>query len=407
MSLDISDIRSAAAQLAGVIVDTPCLHARTLSEITGATVYLKFENLQFTGSFKDRGALVKLLSLPKAARRRGVIAMSAGNHAQGVAYHAQRLGIPATIVMPQGTPNVKVRQTRHFGPRVLLEGESLDAAAAFAHDMAKREKLTFIHPYDDPLIVAGQGTVALEMLSARPDIDTLLVPVGGGGLIAGCAVAAEGLGGEVTVVGVETELYPSMRQAFDGTPGECGGQSIAEGIAVKAPGKLTLALSRERVKDVLLVRESEIERAISLLVTIEKTVVEGAGAAPLAALLAYPETFRGRTVGLILSGGNIDSRLLSSILMRELIRDGRITRMRIEISDRPGVLAAVAGIIGAANGNILEVQHQRMFPDVPAKLAEVDIVVETLDREHVGKIEEQLEAEGFRVRELIYHQQQD
>jgi len=228
MSLGIEDIRQAAAHLAGVIVDTPCLHARTLSEITGATIYLKFENLQFTGSFKDRGALVKLFSLPKAARRRGVVAMSAGNHAQGVAYHAQRLGIPATIVMPKGTPNVKVRQTMHFGPTVVLEGDSLDAAAAFAEDLAQRDRLTFIHPYDDPLIVAGQGTVALEMLEAVPTLDTLLVPVGGGGLIAGCAVAAAGLASDIAVIGVETELYPSMRQAMDGAPIDCGGQSIAE-----------------------------------------------------------------------------------------------------------------------------------------------------------------------------------
>jgi len=401
MGVTIDDIRRAAETIAGTVERTPCRVSRRLSDLTGATVVLKFENLQHTGSFKDRGALVKLNSLSAEERARGVIAVSAGNHAQGVAYHAQQLGIPATIVMPEGTPHVKVRQTESYGANIMQHGDTLDAAAELAESQRTRHDLVFIHPYDDPLIIAGQGTVALEMLAQHPALDTLIVPIGGGGLISGCAIAAKALKPDLRIVGVETELYPSMYQLVHGEPIHCGGQSIAEGIAVKAPGAHTAAVVRELVDDLLLVPEEQIEIAIEHLVVAEKTVVEGAGAAALAAVLADPGRFRGATVGLILTGGNIDTRLLSSILMRGLMRSGRITRMRVEIDDRPGVLAQVAQIIGEGRGNILEVAHQRMFPDVPAKLAELDVVIETRDRVHVRDIETRLRSAGFMVRELV------
>jgi threonine dehydratase len=395
------DIRRAQAQMAGFVVETPCANSLTLSRITGAEVFLKFENLQFTGSFKDRGALIKLLQLDEAARAKGVIANSAGNHAQGVAYHAQRLGIPATIVMPVGTPNVKVRQTRELGADVVLQGETVDEAALSAEAIRDQRQLTYIHPYNDAAIIAGQGTVALEMLAAAPQIDTLVVPIGGGGLIAGNAIAARAINPEIEIIGVESQLYPSAYQARHGLANDCGGQTIAEGIAVAQPGSLTLPVIDDLVSDILLLSEQDIERAIDLLITVEKTVTEGAGAAGLAALLAYPERFRGRVVGLILCGGNIDTRMLSSILMRGLIREGRITRMRVEISDRPGALAKVAQLVGEAGGNILEVQHQRNFPGVPAKLAELDLVLETRDRDHIHELTSALRAAGYKVRELI------
>ena len=396
----LDDIRAAAQLIAGVVIRTPCHLSRTLSEISGAACYLKFENLQFTGSFKDRGAMVKLEGLDAEARQRGVIAMSAGNHAQGVAYHAKRLGIAATIVMPETTPNVKVKQTQSHGAKIILHGEDLDEAAEFANDLCERENMVFVHPYDDRDIMAGQGTVALEMLEDVPDLDCLIVPIGGGGLISGCAVAARTLKPGIEIIGVESELYPSMFQLMNGKPIVCGGQSIAEGIAVKAPGGMTAKIAKALVDDFVLVDEEEIESAIDLLVQVEKTVVEGAGAAALAALLNYPDRFKGRKVGLVLTGGNIDSRLLSSVLMRGLIREGRIVRLRVEISDRPGALAAVATIVGECNGNILEVQHQRMYPDVPAKLAELDVVLETPDRDHIGRIVERLRESGYTVREL-------
>jgi len=353
------DIRRAQAQMAGIVVATPCAHSLTLSEITGAKVYLKFENLQFTGSFKDRGALIKLLQLDEAARAAGVIANSAGNHAQGVACHAKRLGVPATIVMPVGTPNIKVRQTKDLGAEVVLSGDTVDEAAISAQAICAARKLTYIHPYNDPAIIAGQGAIALEMLAAAPDIDTLVIPIGGGGLIAGNAIAARAIKPEIEIIGVESQLYPSAYQARHGEANDCGGQTIAEGIAVAQPGNLTLPVIDDLVSDILLLSEQDFEQAIDLLITIEKTVTEGAGAAGLAALLAYPERFKGRVVGLILCGGNIDTRMLSSILMRGLIRTGRVTRMRVEINDRPGTLAKVAQLVGDAGANILEVQHQR------------------------------------------------
>jgi threonine dehydratase len=398
--LTVDAIREAADAVAGVVVRTPCQLSRTLSEISGAECYLKFENQQFTGSFKDRGALIKLQKLDETTRRRGVIAMSAGNHAQGVAYHARRLAIPATIVMPQATPNVKIQQTQMLGARVIMHGDGLDEAAQFAQDLGVREELLFVHPYDDPDIMAGQGTVALEMLEDVPDLEELIIPIGGGGLISGCAVAGKALNPDIRVSGVESDLYPSMYQLMHNEPIHCDGQSIAEGIAVKAPGKLTAQIARSLVDEFLLVGEEAIESAIDMLVQIEKTVVEGAGAAALAALLGHPDRFSGRKVGLVITGGNIDTRLLSSILMRGLIREGRIVRLRVEINDRPGALAAVATIVGECNGNILEVHHQRMYPDVPAKLAELDVVLETPDRAHVGKIASRLRESGYDVREL-------
>ena len=399
--VSFEDICRAREQMAGIVVETPCAKSVTLSRITGAEIYLKFENLQFTGSFKDRGALIKLLQLSSEERAAGVIANSAGNHAQGVAYHAQRLGIPATIVMPVGTPNIKVRQTRDLGAEIVLSGETVDEAAVAARHIRKERHLTFIHPYDDAAIIAGQGTIVTEMLDAVPQIDTLVVPIGGGGLIAGNAIAAHAMKPDIEIIGVESQLYPSAYQARHGLANDCGGQTIAEGIAVAQPGHLTLPVIDDLVSDILLLSEEDIERAIDLLITIEKTVVEGAGAAGLAALLAYPERFQGRVVGLILCGGNIDTRMLSSILMRGLIREGRITRMRVLISDRPGALAKVAQLVGDAGGNILEVQHQRNFPGVPAKLAELDLVLETRDRDHIGEISGTLSAAGYKVRELI------
>ena len=395
------DIRRAQAQMAGIVVETPCSHSQTLSQITGAEVYLKFENLQFTGSFKDRGALIKLLQLDETARAAGVIANSAGNHAQGVAYHAKRLGVPATIVMPVGTPNVKVRQTRDLGAEIILSGDTVDEAAISAAEICAQRNLTYIHPYNDPAIIAGQGTIALEMLAVAPQIDTLIVPIGGGGLIAGNAIAARAIKPDIAIIGVESQLYPSAYQARHGLANDCGGQTIAEGIAGSQPGNLTLPIIDELVSDILLLSEENFEQAIDLLITVEKTVTEGAGAAGLAALLANRERFKGRVVGLILCGGNIDTRMLSSILLRGLIRSGRITRMRVEISDRPGALAKVAQLVGDAGGNILEVQHQRNFPGVPAKLAELDLVLESRDRDHIEDITTAISAAGYKVRELI------
>ncbi|HYM30169.1 MAG TPA: threonine ammonia-lyase [Candidatus Cybelea sp.] len=400
MTVSFSDIQAAAESIAGAVARTPAAISRTLSVVTGAEVAVKFENLQFTASFKERGALVKLLSLSEAERRRGVIAMSAGNHAQGVAYHAQRLRIPATIVMPKFTPFNKVRHTQDFGARVLLEGDTLSDAAAHAERLARDERLVFVHPYDDPKIIAGQGTIALEFLADFPDLDVLLCPVGGGGLISGIAIAAKALRPGIRIVGAETELYPGLYRALRGEPQRAGGETIAEGIAVTRIGKLPLAIAKKFVDEMLLVDEEAIERAVVMLLEIEKTVVEGAGAAGLAALLTYPAKFRGKKVGLVLTGGNIDSRLLASVLMRGLVRDGRVVRMRVEISDAPGTLARVSGLIGAAGGNIIEVYHQRLFGHVPVKSADLDLVVETRDRRHVQEIVDAVSAAGYPVRLL-------
>jgi threonine dehydratase len=396
----LSEVRAAAALIKGAVERTPCLHSRTLSQLTGAKIWLKFENLQFTSSFKERGAVVKLSSLTPAERRQGVIAMSAGNHAQGVAYHAQRLGIPATIVMPRFTPNVKIKHTRAFGAEVLLHGESLADAAAYARVVAAEKNLVFVHPYDDERIIAGQGTIALEMLEDVPGLDVIVVPVGGGGLISGIALAAKALKPAISIIGVETELYPALHQRLHNQPVKVGGPTIAEGIAVRDIGERNLAIVRRCVDDVLVVRETDVERALFLLVEIEKTVVEGAGAAGLGAVLVNPERFKGRNVGLVLSGGNIDSRLLASILMRGLVRDGRLVRLRIDIPDAPGTLSRIAGLVGESGGNIVEVYHQRLFGVVSAKSADLDVLVETRDREHVADLLRLIAEAGYPVRLL-------
>lgn len=390
----------AATRLAGHLVRTPCRKSETLSQLTGAEIYLKFENQQFTASFKERGALVKLLSLDAEQRRRGVIAMSAGNHAQGVAHHATRMGIPATIVMPTSTPFNKVQQTRLLGARVVLHGTQLTEAAAHAHALAERENLVFVHPYDDETVIAGQGTIALEMLEEHPTLDTLCVPIGGGGLIAGMAVAAKGLKPDITVLGVQTRAYPAMYADFKGETLPFGTQTLAEGIAVRDVGRITRDLVKQFVDDILLVEEADLENAISLLISIEKTVAEGAGAAGLAAVIAHPDRFRGRKVGLVLCGGNIDTRLLGIVLQRQLVRERRLVTLRFESADQPGTLGRIASIIGEAGGNIVDVAHHRLFLDVPAKAADLDFTIETRDAEHTRQLEDALRAAGLSPRQL-------
>ena len=395
--VSLADIRAAAARIAGAVEHTPCLRSRTLSALAGCELWLKFENLQFTASFKERGALNKLLTLPEAERRRGVIAMSAGNHAQGVAYHAARLGVRAVIVMPRGTPNNKVKSTQVHGADVILEGDTLAGAAEYAHALGAREGLTFIHPYDDDAVIAGQGTVGLEMLEEVADLEVLVVPIGGGGLISGIATAAKALRPDVQVLGVESKTWSAMYQRLSGLPVNVGGDTIAEGMAVRDVGERTLAICRRLVDEVLLVEEETIERAIVALVEIEKTVAEGAGAAGLAALLAYPARFAGKRVGIPVCGGNIDSRMLSAVLMRGLVRDGRLVRLRVRMTDVSGSLAKVAALIGEAGGNIVEVQHQRVFGTASVKTPEVEFVVETRDREHTRAIAAHLGAHGAQV----------
>jgi len=397
--VSLNDVREAAKRIAGAVERTPCLHSRTLSQLTGAEIFLKFENLQFTASFKERGALNKLLTLSDAERARGVIAMSAGNHAQGVAYHAARLGIRSVIVMPKGTPNTKVKNTQVHGAEVVLEGESLTEAAEHAQARAARDGLSFIHPYDDPAIIAGQGTIALEMLEDVPDLEMLVVPIGGGGLISGIATAAKAMRGDIRVFGVESKSYRAMQQRLLGQPVEVGGDTIAEGLAVRDVGKLTLEIVRRLVEEVLVVEEATIERAVVALIEIEKTVAEGAGAAGLAALLEHPAAFRGRRVGIPLCGGNIDTRVLAAVLMRGLVRDGRLVRLRVTMPDVSGSLAKVATRIGEAGGNIVEVQHQRLFGTASVKSPEVEFLIETRDRAHSEAIVSGLRAKGVTVTE--------
>jgi threonine dehydratase len=399
----IADIRAAAATINGAVERTPTHRSSTLSKIADCQIYLKFENLQFTASFKERGALNKLLSLSPAERAQGVAAMSAGNHAQGVAYHAGRLGIPATIVMPEGTPFNKIKHTKGFGARVVIEGVTLTEAYAHARTIADEEGLVFIHPYDDPKVIAGQGTVALELLEDAPEVDVIVVPVGGGGLISGIAVAAKALKPSIEIYGVEAQLYPSMYDVFNKTDLPCAGQTIAEGIAVKEPGQLTRKFVNALVKDMLLVREEHIERAVASLLEIEKTVVEGAGAAAYAAVAVHPELFRGKNVGIILSGGNIDMRLLSNVILRELSREGRILSLVVEIEDRPGLLARIATLVGTAGGNILDVSHNRMMSDITAKSAHLGLVVEARDADHAKEICGCLKDAGFAVKSASQH----
>ncbi len=391
----LTDIEDAQNVLEGRVLRTPMLPAPKLAELTGAEVFVKYENLQVTNSFKERGALNKLASLPASERARGVIAMSAGNHAQAVAYHAARLGIAATIVMPVTTPFVKIAATRAHGAAVVLHGETVSEAQARAEELRDQQGMIFIHPYDDPRIIAGQGTIAVEMLADQGDLDALVVPIGGGGLIAGNAIAAKSIRPEIEIVGVESELYPSMWNAMHGEDRPCGGATLAEGIAVKNVGKLTLPIIRERVADIVLVSESQLERAVNAYLTLQKTMAEGAGAAGLAAMLKEPKRFAGKKVGLILCGGNIDPRILASIMVRELERGEQIVSFRLTIPDRPGILGQIASRIGALGGNILGVDHKRLFLDVPAKGARLDVTVETRDRAHAEEILTALAGDGY------------
>ena len=403
MTTTIDDIRAAAERLDGQVIRTPLVPAARMSEVLGCELYLKLENLQRTGSFKDRGAFMRLSQLSQAEAKRGVIAMSAGNHAQGVAYHARRLGVPATIVMPEFAPFSKVERTKSFGARVVLTGDTLDASAQAARQIAEKEGLTFVHPYDDPHVIAGQGTIGLEILADLPDVDTIVVPIGGGGLISGIALAAKDANPDIHMIGVETELYPSMLNALKGRGELPGGSSLADGIAVKNPGKLTREIIERLVEDIAVVPEVTIETAIARLVEEQKIVAEGAGAAGVAAILNEPERFAGRKVATVICGGNIDIRLLSGVLARGLVRDGRMVRLRIGIVDQPGVLAKIADVIGRSSANIIEVYHQRLFYDVPAKRADVDVVLETRNAEHVKEIIASLEEHGFPTRVLSAH----
>lgn len=398
MTVTLDHIHQAAATIRGKVINTPCTHSQLLSQMTGTQVFLKFENLQFTAAFKERGALVKLTSLDGEQRQRGVIAMSAGNHAQGVAYHARSLGIPTVIVMPKFTPNIKVEHTRAFGAEVILHGDSFDDAKTFAQDLGQKRNLCLVHPYDDEQIIAGQGTVALEMLSAIPDLDTLIVPIGGGGLISGISIAARGINSKLQVFGVQTSRFPSMKQVIAGENVVCGMSTIAEGIAVKQPGFITREIVREHVKEILLVDEDDIEEAVLLLLEVEKTIVEGAGAAGLAALLKYREQFAGRKVGLVLSGGNIDLMILSSIIQRGLVRTGRMIRLRIALKDRPGSLAEITRLVSEADANILEVHHQRAFTNLDLQTVEVELVLQTRGLAHLAQIKAVLESAGYQVR---------
>ena len=391
------EIAEARATLAGQIERTPCLKSRTLSDILGCELWLKFENLQFTASFKERGALNYLSVLDDKERAKGVVAMSAGNHAQGVAYHASRLGIPATIVMPEGTPQVKVENTARFGAEVIVTGATLEDAFEAATAIGNERGLTFVHPYDDPRVIAGQGTLGFEILEAAPDVDCLIVPIGGGGLISGIAIAAKSIRPDLEIIGVQAELFPAMYNLIKGADLPARGDTLAEGIAVKAPGRLTSAIVRQHVDDIVLVSEMALERAVAQLINIEKTVVEGAGAAGLAAIFANTTRFRGRKVATVLCGGNIDTRLLASVLTRDLARQGRLAQLTIDLQDRPGQLARVANILGEAGANIVEVLHQRVFSDLPAKGAELEVVIETRDRDHLEMTIAALETNGLAV----------
>ena len=395
LPVTIADVRAAHDRIRDAIVRTPTFISRTLSELTGATVYLKFENLQFTAAYKERGALNTLLLLDETARSKGVIAASAGNHAQGLAYNANRLGIPAVIVMPTNTPTVKVVQTEGHGATVILYGDTFDAAYVHARELEAERGYTFVHPFDDPRIVAGAGTVAIEMLEDVPAIDTFITPIGGGGLISGMAVVAKAADHPIEVIGVEAELFPSMYNRIKGTQYPCAGDTLAEGIAVKEPGGITSAMVRELVDDIVLVSERSLEHSVSLLLQIEKSVVEGAGAAGLAALLEHPDRFKGKTVGVVLCGGNIDTRLLANVLLRDLARSGRLARLRIKLQDRPGALYNVARIFDQEQVNIIEVYHQRVFSTLPAKGLITDIECETRDAAHLARLMAALEEEGY------------
>jgi threonine dehydratase len=393
--VQLDDVIAAQRNIEGAVLKTPFLHSITLSRLFGCELWLKFENLQFTASFKERGALNKLLSLSAEERARGVIAMSAGNHAQGVAYHAGRLGIPATIVMPSFTPHVKVRNTQGHGATVLLFGDSLSESSTRAYELAEEQGSVFVHPYDDVYIIAGQGTVALEMLEVVPELDALIVPVGGGGLIAGCSVAAKGIKPSIDIYGVEPRAFSAMAQHLAGQPIVVGTETIAEGLAVRETGKIALGIARELVREILLVDEATIEEAVALLIEIEKTVTEGAGAAGIAALLEHRDQFTGRKVGVVLCGGNIDSRLLASLLMRNLVREGRLIRVRVRVPDVAGSLARLTRVVADCGSNIVDVEHQRLFGVFSVKSTEVELTLETRDREHVASLLAAMTAQGF------------
>ena len=399
MPFTADDVRAAAKNIAGRVVRTPTLHSLTLSRITGADIWLKFENQQFTAAYKERGALNALLRLSEEQRAKGVIAASAGNHSQGLSYHGSQLGVPVTIVMPRTTPTVKVMQTESVGGKVLLEGETFDEAYAHARKLESELGLTFIHPFDDPVVAAGQGTVGLEMLEDVPEIDTLVVPIGGGGLISGIATIAKAINPEIRIIGVQAKLYPSMFSRIKGEDLPCGGDTLAEGIAVKAPGELTSKVVSRLVDDIVLVDEAALENAVSLLLQIEKTVVEGAGAAGLAAVLSHPERFAGRKVGLVLCGGNIDTRLLANVLLRDLARSGRLARLRITLQDRPGALYKVMHAFDEHNVNIIEIYHQRIFTHLPAKGLITDIECEARDRSQIDALVSSLTSQGYSVSE--------
>jgi threonine dehydratase len=396
MTVGFSDITRARSTIAGQVLRTPMLPAPKLSQLTGAQVYVKYENLQVTNSFKERGALNKLTALSDSDRARGVVAMSAGNHAQAVAYHAARLRIPATIVMPVTTPFVKVEATEAHGAKVVLEGETVSDAQARAQALAEERELTWVHPFDDPFVIAGQGTIALEMLEEAPDLEMLVIPVGGGGLIAGNAIAAHAVSNSIQIIGAEAALYPAFWNALHDAKLPCGGPTLAEGIAVCNVGALTLPIVRDLVCEIALVDEAHLERAVNAYLTLQKTMAEGAGAAGLAALLSRPDRFRNRKVGLILGGGNIDPRILASVMVRELEREDRIVSFRLTIPDRPGVLGQIATRLGQLGANILAVDHRRLFLDVPAKGAKLDVTIETRDKSHGKRIFEALDAEGYR-----------
>lgn len=399
-AVTFADVQAAAERIRGQVIETPCRPSRVLSKITGAEVWLKFENFQFTASFKERGALNKLSQLTETERKAGVAAMSAGNHAQGVAYHATRLGIKSVIVMPRNTPFTKVKNTRELGGEVILHGETLaDSQAYLEEELLRKRGMTLVHPYDDPLVIAGQGTVALEMLAAVPELDTLAIPIGGGGLISGMAVAAHAIKPELRVIGVESAGYPSAYAAMQNDPSLVrGGQTIAEGIAVRNIGRLTMEIIREHVAELMRVEESAIERAVGLLANIEKVIAEGAGATGLAAMLTDPARFAGRKVGLVICGGNIDTRLLASVLLRQLVHDSRLVSLSIDIEDRPGFLARVAGQVGDSGGNIIQVHHERLHAGTHAKNATLEMLVEAQDEGHTGQIIEDLTTAGFVVR---------